>query len=65
MPMVAIFYHHDGGTAPPFVVLTPYEARHCFVEHIALDCNVDGLQAMDGTPPGAVTTIGAGGPEVM
>ena len=36
MPILATFYHHDDGTALPFVVPTPNEVRHYFVEPIAL-----------------------------
>ena len=59
--MVATLYHHDDVTGPPFVVLTPHEARHYSVEPILLGCNGDVLQARDRTLPGAVTTISAEG----
>ena len=59
--MVASFHHHDDSTVLPFVVPTPYEVRHYFMEPMSLACNVNILQDMDRTPLGAVTIIGAGG----
>ena len=56
MPMVATLYHHDNGTAPPFIMPTPHEARHYFVEPMALDCSGNIAQARDVTILGAATT---------
>ena len=62
MHMVANFSHHNDRTVPTFVVSTPHEAGQYFAETIVLGC-IRGLpQAMDGIPPGAVITNGAGGP---
>ena len=39
----------------------PHEAGHYLVQLIASGCSGGLLGAIDGTPPGAVTTNGAGG----
>ena len=61
MPIVATFYHNNNETALPFVAPIPREARHYFVEPMALDCNSDVQQVRDGALLGAVTTTGSKG----
>ena len=62
MPMVATFYNHEKRTVPLFVVLIPHDTGHFFVKPMELGWNGDVPQATDKKPPGAVATMGAGGP---